>query len=124
MLVLVLAACSGGDDTGAESPKTAVDTYLAAMNNKDEAALRKVIPEPERDDVTGYLAARGGKGLAVESADITQEFGPDFANAHVKGKNADQSGYDERIVVSKIDGRWYVNLLRPVPDRSNSTATP
>ncbi|MEU0882046.1 hypothetical protein ABZ345_25815 [Lentzea sp. NPDC005914] len=121
-MMLVLGACASGDGTGAESPKAAVDTYLAAMNDEDEAALRKMIAEPVRGDAAGYLAEHGGKGLVVESLDITQEFGPDFANAHVTGTNADRSRFDERIVVSKIDDRWYVGLLGPVPDRSSPTA--
>ncbi|MFS8103192.1 hypothetical protein LFM09_39295 [Lentzea alba] len=110
---LVLAACSA-EETGADDPRTAVDTYLAAMNDQDEPALTKVLNEAHRDQAASHLSDRGGSALAVESVDITQDFGPMFANAHVKGAHADGSRYDERIVVSKIDGRWYVALPGPI----------
>ena len=118
VLTLVLGACSAGADDGADSPRTAVDGYVAAMNGKDEAALRKVVGEWGHGAVAEHLSSSGGKGLEVESVDITQDFGPDFANAHVTGMFADRSRYDERIVVSKRDDRWYVNIPRPVPVRT------
>ena len=46
------------------------------------------------------------------------EFGPDFANAHVTGRYADRSPYDERIVVSKRDDRWYLGIPGPAPVRT------
>lgn len=119
VLVLMLCACSTGADGGADDPRAAVDTYLTAMNNKDEAALRKVLSESQRDEAAGHLSAHGGKGLAVKSVDLTQDFGPSFANAHVTGEYADRSGYDERIVVSKIDDRWYVGIPGPAPARTS-----
>lgn len=110
---LLLAACTG-NATGADDPRTAVDTYLAAMNNNDEAALRNVLPETQRDQAKTHLSDQGGRALAVESVDITQDFGPMHAFAHVQGTHADRSRYDERLVVSKIDDRWYVGIPGPV----------
>jgi hypothetical protein len=111
--LLLLAACTG-NATGADDPRTAVDTYLAAMNNNDEAALRNVVVEAHRDQARTHLSDRGGKALTVESVDITQDFGPMVASAHVQGTHADRSRYDERIVVSKIDDRWYVGIPGPL----------
>lgn len=110
---LLLAACTG-DTTGADDPRTAVDTYLAAMNAKDEPALKNVLVEAHRDQAAEHLEARGGRALAVESINITQDFGPMHANAHVRGTHADRSRYDERIAMSKIDDRWYVGIPGPV----------
>lgn len=109
---LVLGACSG-DGTGADSPRAAVDAYLAAMNDRDESALTRILVEAHRTHAASHLADRGGRGLTVESVDITQEFGPMVANAHVRGTHADSSRYDERIAVSKHDDRWYVGIPGP-----------
>jgi hypothetical protein len=110
---LLLATCSGAV-TGADDPRTAVDAYLAAMDKNDESALRKVLSEPHGEEVEPHLSERGGKALQVESVDVTQGFGPKVAFAHVQGTYADSSRYDERIVVSKIDDRWYVTIPGPV----------
>ncbi|HEX8864033.1 MAG TPA: hypothetical protein VF821_00115 [Lentzea sp.] len=117
-LALTVGACSTGADDGADNPRAAVDSYFAAMNGKDAASLRKVVGEYQHDAVAEHLSSSGGKGLAVESVDITQEFGPNFANAHVTGKYADRSPYDERIVVSKRNNRWYVSIPGPIPVRT------
>ncbi|MEV6240886.1 hypothetical protein [Lentzea sp. NPDC051838] len=127
MSVLLLATCSGGR-TGARDPRTAVDTYLAAMNDNDEVALKSVVSEFQRDLVRSHLNERGGRALAVESVVITQDFGPKFAFVHVLGTYADSFRYDERIVVSLRDGRWYLGIPGPIParpgDRPTSAVTP
>ncbi|NKE58962.1 hypothetical protein FXN61_19965 [Lentzea sp. PSKA42] len=126
-LVLTLGACSTGEQAGADDPRAAVDTYLAAMNNKDEATLRKMLSDAQRDQAAGHLSALGGKGLNVESLNVTQDFGPNFANAHVIGQYADKSRYDERIVLSKIDDRWYVGIpgtTAGVPSGKTTAAVP
>lgn len=117
-LTLTLGACSTAADDGADSPRVAVDSYIAAMNAKDEAALRKVVGKLQHSGVAEHLSSLGGKGLTVESVDITQDFGQDHANAHVVGKYADRSPYDDRIVVSKREGRWYISIPGPVPVRT------
>lgn len=68
---LLLSACTG-DTTGADDPRTAVDTYLAAMNENNEPALKNIVGETQRDQAKPHLNDRGGKALAVESVDITQ----------------------------------------------------
>lgn len=69
--LMLLATCSGGT-TGASDPRTAVDTYLAAMNENNEPALKNIVGETQRDQAKPHLNDRGGKALAVESVDITQ----------------------------------------------------
>lgn len=110
---LLLATCSGGT-TGADDPRTAVEADLAAMDENDEPLLKSIVTETQRDQARSHLNDRGGKALAVESVYITQGFGPTFASAHVQGRLADGSRYDERIVVSRRSDRWYVNIPGPV----------
>ncbi|GAA3690879.1 hypothetical protein GCM10022267_91460 [Lentzea roselyniae] len=97
-----------------------MDAYIAALNNKDSATLERISPSNVRPDFAGHVAEKGGKSITVESVDITKDFGPDVASAHVIGRAADEQRYDERLVLSRIDGRWFVTIGPATPNKPGS----
>ncbi|MDA5281212.1 hypothetical protein [Streptomyces sp. Isolate_45] len=113
-LALLLTGCSSdtGPNAGPESERAAADAYIAALNAKDTQALRALAP-PGNDaaaEATDRVDRLGGRGLRLQNVEVQHDFGPDVASALLVTTAADGSAGEERIVLTRIDGRWYITL--------------
>lgn len=104
----VPAACSPSG--GADSPRGVMDAYVKAINAKDEKALLKLVRDDRsaRDDAHRLISRLGG-GLVVYRMDIRQDVVPDFASVSLVGRT-DRGPYQDRLVLTKHDGRWWLVL--------------
>lgn len=117
---LVLVGC--GPDTGADSPKAAVDAYIAALNAKDADAVQRLgIPSPASADDDGQrkVDELGGLDIRLDSADITTPVSPYHAIARVTGTSS-AGGYSEKLLLQRdTDDRWHIAIHKPMPPDPN-----
>ncbi|MBP2471467.1 hypothetical protein JOF53_000339 [Crossiella equi] len=108
----LLGGCSTESDRGAADERSAANSYVTALNNRDTPALHKLAPPGNSadEDIKDRLARHGGRGISVESVDLRKDFGEDHASAHVLGKDSQQQRFEERLTLTRVDGRWYVAL--------------
>ncbi|TWP49126.1 hypothetical protein FKR81_26020 [Lentzea tibetensis] len=116
---LVTTGCAGSDQ-GAENERGAVDAYISALNNRDAAALERIAQSPVQFDYATFVSNKGGRGISVDTVDITKDFGPVMANAHVVGVDTNKQPYDERLVLKKVDDKWFVTMGEATPNKPGS----
>ena len=116
-----------GTSAGPASPEEAVASYVDALNRNDADALRRLSPTsgPTLDaGVHRRLAAYGGRSIRLDSHNIEPGPAPHQASALLIGVMATGDGsdqpYQERLLMNRGDGRWYVNLH----DLPPATGTP
>ncbi|MFJ7272740.1 hypothetical protein ACIQV3_39980 [Streptomyces sp. NPDC099050] len=112
VLVLLVAGCGADSGAGGESERAAVNAYVAALNAKDAQALR-ALAHPGNDaeaEIADRVGRLGGRGLRLRDAEVLHEFEPDFAQVRLATEAADGSAGEERIVLSRVGGRWYLAL--------------
>ncbi|GLW78699.1 hypothetical protein [Actinokineospora globicatena] len=118
LLVAVLVGC--GSTGGADSSEAAVDSYIAALNARDEGALRALGGSEDPETKTGIaerLAEFGGRDVRVTSREL-KDYVPGKAVAQVSGTMSGGQPYRERLALYSRDDRWFVDLQ---PDKA---ATP
>ncbi|MFI8421780.1 hypothetical protein [Streptomyces sp. NPDC085460] len=89
------------------------EAYVAALNGEDVGALVKLGPpgyEGVEADARELLAADGGKGLKVESVEVSHEFGDDVASARVLGEEEGGKPFSTYVQLARQDGSWVVVL--------------
>ncbi|MFD5620960.1 hypothetical protein [Streptomyces yangpuensis] len=98
-----------------------MDAYVAALNLKNTEALSK-LATPGNDpkaEVVERVGRLGGRDMKTAKLELRQEFGPDFATAHLSIRAQDGTTHDEILGLSRHDGRWYVTLgQNPSPSKS------
>lgn len=115
VLVAVLAGCAGQDSaTGAATPEDAVKSYVDALNNDDEAALRR-LAATDNDAVDAGVKKRladfGGRDIRITSRVIDHGPAPHQASARLSGElNPAGTAYREQLFLNSADGRWYLSL--------------
>ncbi|MBT1186747.1 hypothetical protein HET69_22780 [Streptomyces sp. CJ_13] len=122
--VLALGLTGRGSDSGPkpgpESERAAADAYVAALNAEDTKALIALAP-PGNDagaEAAEKVERLGGRGLRLQSVEVQLDFGPDAASARLVTAAGNGSVHEERIVLTRIDGRWYITLGQN-PDATN-----
>ncbi|WP_141746954.1 hypothetical protein [Streptomyces agglomeratus] len=113
-LCALLTGCSSDD--GSDVSRTERDTakaYVAALNARDADALAK-LGEPGyegvKKDASEIIAADGGRDLKVKSVQVTHDFGPDVASAHVTATDDRGKPFSTYIQMSRSKDVWVVAL--------------
>ncbi|MEV0680259.1 hypothetical protein AB0I60_27460 [Actinosynnema sp. NPDC050436] len=120
----LLAACSSTPETGADTPRSAVDTYVQALNARDATAMNQLAPpgNDAADDVRRRIEANGGRGIRLTDADIKSDLSPDVAAARLTGTGS-HGDYTEQLTLTRKDEKWYVVLGQADPDPAKRPAT-
>ncbi|MFE7773304.1 hypothetical protein ACFU5O_05305 [Streptomyces sp. NPDC057445] len=127
VIALLVAGCSDDDagaPAGAKSERGAVDAYISALNARDTDALADLAPpgnEAARE-AAALVGAKGGRSLTIKSVDISHEFGPDFAAAHVVSRGKDGKELLDDLTLSRSSGHWYVAIGENPKGRDKSPA--
>lgn len=117
LAALALLAGCAGPTNGAETPRAAVDAYVAALNAKDVAALERLAPPrvSATEDIQRRLEAHGGKGIELDVADIVEGISPKkVMTARLRGRTAAGPSYEDQLTLTSTndDDRWNVVLGR------------
>jgi hypothetical protein len=119
----LLAGCGGQATTGADTPRAAVDAYVAALNTRDTGALER-LATPGNDaaaDIRHRLDDHGGQDIKLDGADISSEVSPEVASARLRGRTA-AGPYEERLTLTRKGDRWHVVLGSAPSDPAKPTA--
>lgn len=122
--LVLLASCATSEPGGASTPESAVAAYVAALNAKDQPALRRLAseqaPAPDKA-IARRLSEHGGRDLHITSQDIQSPV-PHQAAAHLTGTMSSPSGqsetYTERLLLDRGDERWYIKMQPSGPPAS------
>lgn len=131
LLAALLTACGSGVRAGSaglsHEERRVVDTYLAALQRGDAAAVAALaLPEVDGTaDARRRVAALGGRSITGVSLVAAREFGPDFTRVEVSGRYGDGSAYAETVTLTRVDRRWYLVLDNAAtPSRSPAGTSP
>jgi hypothetical protein len=104
---LPLTGCS--ESAGADSERGAVDGYVEALNDKDEAALTRLVVPSAHDGIDDVLDRYGGRSIALTDVVIKPLPNPNFADAVLVG-TMDRGDFSENLHLEKKAGRWLVSF--------------
>jgi hypothetical protein len=119
----VLTGCSSVLETGAADPRSAVVSYVEALNLRDGRAIADLAP-PLNDpwaDIRTRLAAHGGQNIRLAAVEITNEISPKLAKAHLTGRGR-IGDYEEILFLVRKDDRWFI-VMGANPNQPNEQAT-
>ncbi|MEO3794218.1 hypothetical protein ABGB14_28725 [Nonomuraea sp. B10E15] len=119
---LALIGCAPQSESGASSPRIAVDQYIHALNRSDDQAIARLAP-PGNDastDIRQRVHTYGGRNIRITSIDIRSEITPKAAKAQVVGVGAN-GAYSETLHLSREGERWFITLGRNPTLPSNQT---
>lgn len=130
----LLTACGSGEDS--ESPedarrnaRTAVESYVKALNARDEDRLIEVGGVPDdpraRREARRILADKGGRGLSVTEIRISLDMGPDVASAQLTTEERSDKKARDSFSVVRENGTWHLTVFTdrpPPPGKPTSSA--
>jgi hypothetical protein len=107
----VLLISCGAPPGGATSPRAAVDAYVKGLNARDANGLARLAPvgNDATDDIRQRVVVQGGRAIRLDDVVMRSDISPDVVNAHVTGHST-AGRYDETLVVTLNEGRWYIVL--------------
>jgi hypothetical protein len=131
VLFLLLPACTRSI-RGAETKEEVVDTYLNALERKDEQSILMLIPESHiaEQEVKAKVKQLGGHIFREVRVNYRQEFGLQRAMVTVQGVYSgplnERVEFREVLNLEYIHGRWYLILgqYRGFPPPVTPPATP
>ncbi|MEU3607226.1 hypothetical protein AB0E83_17540 [Streptomyces sp. NPDC035033] len=109
----VPAGCAQGSEAVGRTERQTADAYVRALNDRDAAALAELGPpgyEGVEADARELVAEEGGKGLRVETVEVSHEFGDDLASTRVVGTARDGRPFSTYVQMVREDGDWVVVL--------------
>lgn len=120
----LLVACSGTAETGEDTPRAAVDTYIQALNARDADAMRQLAPpgNDASEDVRRRIDDNGGRDIRLVEVDISTDLSPDVAAARLAG-TASRGDYSEMLTLTRKHDKWYVVLGQAVQDPAKQPAS-
>ncbi|MFE6228551.1 hypothetical protein [Streptomyces sp. NPDC057854] len=127
----LLAGCAQEPAAEGRTERQTADAYVRALNDRDAAALAELGPPGYEDveaDARKLVAEEGGRGLRVETVEVSHEFGDDVASTRVAGTARDGRPFSTYVQMAREGGDWVVALGHapgaPKGDDVASTARP
>ena len=110
---------------GAKTPKDLVDTYVRALENKDQSLMLRLVPESyySEQEVQDKVMKLGGHDIQEIQVSY-KKIKPHIATATIEGWYVDSKGkpvnfkdiinlrYESGSFLVSYKGRWYLNLGR------------
>ncbi|WP_310418386.1 hypothetical protein [Chamaesiphon sp. OTE_8_metabat_110] len=123
ILLLSLQSCGAANKNGAATPEKIVDGYLSALEDRNENALRRLMPEESiaAPEIAAKIAKFGGHKIRERQVEYLKSK-PTLWNAKLRGSYIDRAGvkykFDDSIAieyqskgqVKLYGGRWYLLL--------------
>jgi hypothetical protein len=120
-LLLLIESCEANNKYGAATPERIVDRYLAALEDRSEDAIRRLMPEQSTatPEIATKIAKYGGHKIQDRQVNYTKPK-PILWNASIRGFYIDRAGvrrkFDDSIAieyqskgqVKLYGGRWYL----------------
>lgn len=118
----ILTGCGAAPPRGATTEREIVERYLDAVQRRDVAALRQLLPATHRADAELEAAANSTEGAPVEAGIVTLRFSTGFprrySSATITGRYMHQGTavpYERHLELEEIDARWYLIMGRAQP---------
>jgi hypothetical protein len=122
-IVFCLQSCKVEDKHGAATPDRIVEQYLLALENRDDALLRRLAPEDAviGSEIKTKISKIGGHKIKDRQVSYTK-FRPTFWAARIRGFYLDRTGkrhnfddsieieYQSKGQVKLYGGSWYLLL--------------
>lgn len=117
ILYLLLFACQLPRERGAVTKEALVETYLRALQRRDERAILSLIPETQiaQEAVRDKIERFGGDTICWVRIEYTPLVNPRWVRVHLCGvadKRMDSPPQEvcDEIILQKIGQRWYLML--------------
>ncbi|MFI6949408.1 hypothetical protein [Streptomyces sp. NPDC050422] len=134
LAAILLTGCGGGEgsDNSEEAKKgarTAVESYVDALNSRDADHLIRVGGVPDdaraRREAAQILADKGGRGLSITEVRIDLDMGPDTGSAKLTAKENSGKTTRDAFSVVRTHGTWHLVVFtdRPVPSGKPTSST-
>jgi hypothetical protein len=120
ILLLSLQSCGAANKNGAATPEKIVDRYLTAIEDRNEDAIRRLMPEAlTAPGIATKIAKFGGYKIQDRQVEYLKSK-PSLWNAKLQGFYIDRAGvkrkFDDSIAieyqskgqVKLYGGRWYL----------------
>ena len=121
ILLLSLQSCGAANKNGAATPEKIVDRYLTALEDRNEEAIRRLMPEESiaAPEIAAKIAKFGGHKIQDRQVEYLKSK-PILWNAKLQGFYIDRAGvrykFDDSIAieyqskgqVKLYGGRWYL----------------
>lgn len=127
---VLLSGCSSETPEDRErDARHAVESYVNALNSRDEGKLITVGGVPDdsraRREARDILAAKGGQELSITSVKINFDMGDSAGSAKLIAKSNSGKTVRDSFSVVKEDGKWHLSIFadRSAPSgKSTSSA--
>jgi uncharacterized protein YchJ len=114
---LLAAGCTRPYSAGAATPTELLTAYIDALEHRDEAAIRRLVPsDHEAEDAIRAKIATLAHPV-IYHVDVELRFSlesPDAATAILEGRFTDEHGREQLFhddeSLAQIAGRWYLIL--------------
>ena len=121
ILLVSLQSCGAANKHGAATPEKIVDRYLSALENRNEDAIHRLMPEAAlvAPEIAAKIAKFGGHKIRDRQVEYLKSK-PILWNAKLRGSYIDRAGvkykFDDSIAieyqskgqVKLYGGRWYL----------------
>lgn len=93
---------------------------MKGLNARDANGLARLAPvgNDATDKIRQRVVVQGGQAIRLDDVVMRSDISPDVVNAHVTGHSI-AGRYDETLVVTLNEGRWYIVLgAHPNPKKT------
>ena len=130
ILLMMLSACNLVNQRGAATREKVVNTYLYALEKKDERAIISLISRDYQAEqaVQAKVAQLGGRKLSDVQVCYQEVIGPQNVNVTIQGFYSKSLGaaservkFKDTLIIQNGGGRWYLILGRYIGKPSSPT---
>ncbi|MEV6752332.1 hypothetical protein [Streptomyces sp. NPDC051214] len=122
------ATASGDTTTLKQAARTAVKSYVEALNTRDADHLIEVGGVPDdsraRNEARRILADKGGRDLSVTKIQVDLDMGPDVGSAELTAQEKSGKSVHDTFSMVRTNGAWHLTIFtdRPTaPDKPTSS---
>jgi hypothetical protein len=126
---VLLSGCSSETPKDRErDARHAVESYVSALNSRDEGKLIAVGGVPDdsraRREAREILAAKGGQELSITNVKIDFDMGDSAGSAKIIAKSNSGKTMHDSFSVVKEDGEWHLSIFadRPAPSGKSTSS--
>ncbi|MGW6058115.1 hypothetical protein [Streptomyces sp. NPDC055189] len=131
LAAMSLSACGTEESTARaeEGARTAVESYVEALNTRDADRLIEVGGVPDdaraRREARRMLEDRGGRQLSITDVRVDLDMGPDVGSAKLAAEEKSGKQLSDTFTVVRRDGTWHLTVFtdRPAASDKPTSAT-